>query len=683
MAFIYIPESLRSQLLTPYRLDLGSYTHWGSEPNREQMFIVELDAGPLFTLVQEAALSCRVYELLTINRIGDVLHYLRVRPIDVEDDVANIFSGKKLKGQYRFLAKSTPENWGSGYWPLVDFDAHFGLYDDDTPPAHAQWRDFWETGSWQGYVGDLLKSVRAIQSLLREADDDLIALEIARMDNGVHHQEYLPFIDRDCRILKRIPDEIDLPKAIFDLIEELIASDQVQSVACPFDGFWIWRLLFEEQLKRSAKTHTEPQQAFSLSCADSTQVLAPFSAWGAELHRPYEGYCGADLFIKPKWRKVFPEHDREGGSLSDIVFYTGEIIRCGYVCHYLLTDDDLGELKCATRRVIGDGWVLYENKRPYQPNPNFKKPQTPQPVDSDAEQTDVNVDYVPPSPPPQPAVSVQTSLTKVKLQIPVFNNTLEIEFSDDLLKALQHAQHVVVLSGAGMSAESGIRTFRDAQTGLWEQYDPHRLASVAGYEADKALVWGWYEWRRMQVLKAQPHDGHYAVAALAQLVKKLTLITQNVDDLHERAGSDHIIHLHGSLHQPRCSYCDNPYQFPEGIPNEPDGGRRLEPPHCQYCNNTIRPGVVWFGESLPQTAWKLAQQAARACDVIFSIGTSAMVWPAAQLPEMAKLEGATVIQINPDSTGLDSQADYNFKGKAGEIMPALANRLSAFIWHSE
>jgi NAD-dependent deacetylase len=254
-----------------------------------------------------------------------------------------------------------------------------------------------------------------------------------------------------------------------------------------------------------------------------------------------------------------------------------------------------------------------------------------------------------------------------------------MKFSDDLLIALLRAKRIVVFTGAGMSAESGIPTFRDTQSGLWEQYDPYVMASPKGYLADKALVWGWYEWRRMQVLHAKPHAGHIAIADLSGHVERLTLITQNVDDLHERAGSKNVIHLHGSLHQPRCFDCGSPYTFFDEIPDEPSGDQRKEPPICVNCNGSIRPGVVWFGESIQDTDWNFAEQAAMECDLLFSIGTSSLVWPAAQLPERAVLHGARVIQINPGPTALDNKAHYNFRGKAGEVLPAMLEALSTFL----
>jgi NAD-dependent deacetylase len=244
-------------------------------------------------------------------------------------------------------------------------------------------------------------------------------------------------------------------------------------------------------------------------------------------------------------------------------------------------------------------------------------------------------------------------------------------FDVQMLNALKQARHIVVLTGAGISAESGIPTFRDAQTGLWEHFDPATLASPDGYKADKALVWGWYEWRRMAVLKAKPNLGHYAIRDLAKRVETLTLITQNVDDLHERAGSQNVIHLHGSLHQPRCFHCARPYQFPGGIPDEPAGGRRLEPPSCRHCGSGIRPGVVWFGETVPESTWKNAESATRDCDILLSIGTSSLVWPAAQLPLIAVQQGSKVIQINPGETALDKVAHFLLRGKAGNLLPLM------------
>lgn len=242
---------------------------------------------------------------------------------------------------------------------------------------------------------------------------------------------------------------------------------------------------------------------------------------------------------------------------------------------------------------------------------------------------------------------------------------------DTLIKKLQSTQHLVILTGAGVSAESGIATFRDTLTGLWENYDAQSLASEFGFLADPALVWGWYEWRRNRVLRTKPNSAHHTIAQLEKQIPKLTLITQNVDDLHERAGSSEVLHLHGSLHQPRCLICEQPYTFPDEALPENDKESRIKPPRCHLCDGPIRPGVVWFGEQLPEHAWQLAQEACRHCDLMLVAGTSGVVWPVANLPYLADQEGISIVQINPVITSLNAVAAYNLHGKAGEILPQM------------
>lgn len=213
------------------------------------------------------------------------------------------------------------------------------------------------------------------------------------------------------------------------------------------------------------------------------------------------------------------------------------------------------------------------------------------------------------------------------------------------VEQLRSARRVVVFTGSGISAESGISTFRDPLHGLWAKFDPAQLATPAAFRKDPALVWGWYEWRRAQVARSVPNAGHRVIAALRQCVPDVVVVTQNVDDLHERAGSEGVIHLHGSLNAARCFACARPWRL-----DPCDGGEatatHLEPPRCSHCNGRIRPGVVWFGEELPQAPLKDAINAAKACDVLISIGTSGLVYPAAQIPGVAQQQGATVVHIN-------------------------------------
>ena len=251
------------------------------------------------------------------------------------------------------------------------------------------------------------------------------------------------------------------------------------------------------------------------------------------------------------------------------------------------------------------------------------------------------------------------------------NPDASITIPQELIIALQQAKHMVVFTGAGVSAESGIPTFRDALTGLWERFDAEDLATPEAFRRDRELVWGWYEWRRRQVLRALPNPAHIAIVELARHVPRLTVMTQNVDDLHERAGSCGVLHLHGSLHSPRCFACGRAYLLPPGILDEPEGWRRLRPPLCKHCGGAIRPGVVWFGESLPEDALDSAFAAARTCDLLFAIGTSGLVQPAARIPWLAKQAGAKVVQVNPMATALDEKCTWTLRGAAGAIIPSL------------
>ncbi|HZJ93947.1 MAG TPA: NAD-dependent deacylase [Thiopseudomonas sp.] len=245
----------------------------------------------------------------------------------------------------------------------------------------------------------------------------------------------------------------------------------------------------------------------------------------------------------------------------------------------------------------------------------------------------------------------------------------ELHIPNELSAALRDAQHVVVFTGAGVSAESGVSTFRDALTGLWERFDPMQLATPEAFVADPALVWGWYEWRRQLLLKAQPNPAHHAIAKLAQCVPKLTVITQNVDDLHERAGSHDVLHLHGSIFSPRCFNCAQPYALTS--PPQMSHEQALPPPICSYCQGMIRPGVVWFGEALPQAEMEAAFDAAEHCDVLLSVGTSGIVHPAAQIPSLALRSSAWVVHINPEPVTCRHARELSLVGAAGQVLPLL------------
>lgn len=230
---------------------------------------------------------------------------------------------------------------------------------------------------------------------------------------------------------------------------------------------------------------------------------------------------------------------------------------------------------------------------------------------------------------------------------------------------LRQADFVVCLTGAGVSAESGVATFRDAQTGLWSRFDPLRLASQEGFAADPGLVWRWYMERLETVGQVQPNPGHFALAQIEQLVPRFALFTQNIDDLHERAGSQHVRHLHGTITCFRCNDCNMEHLL------QPAERTQNAPPTCQWCGGLIRPAVVWFGELLPQDVLAEARAAAETCDVMLVVGTSGVVYPAAELPLVAHLSGAQVIDVNPEAGAIAEVADLFLQGAGGEILPRL------------
>ncbi len=238
-----------------------------------------------------------------------------------------------------------------------------------------------------------------------------------------------------------------------------------------------------------------------------------------------------------------------------------------------------------------------------------------------------------------------------------------MDFPTELLKVLHSATSIAVLTGAGISAESGIPTFREAQTGLWAKYNPEELATPGAFEQNPRLVWEWYAWRRGLIQDAVPNRGHDALARMEKLVPVFTLITQNVDSMHRRAGSQNVIELHGNIFRSRC--------FSEGTITEMSSESSEIPPRCPNCGDYLRPDVVWFGEQLPEEALGGAYEAARQAAVFFSIGTSALVHPAASLPRYAAQGGAVVVEVNPAPTPISGFAAYTMRGPAGEVLPAL------------
>ncbi|HVM61656.1 MAG TPA: NAD-dependent deacylase [Verrucomicrobiae bacterium] len=243
---------------------------------------------------------------------------------------------------------------------------------------------------------------------------------------------------------------------------------------------------------------------------------------------------------------------------------------------------------------------------------------------------------------------------------------------ESLAHALQSARAVVALTGAGVSAESGIPTFRDAMEGLWAEFDPHELASPEGFARDPGMVTRWYDWRREKCGAAKPNPAHRALARIEKYFatqrRAFTLLTQNVDRLHHAAGSRNVVELHGTIWVWRCTQCGMERE-------ERDVPFKEYPPRCA-CGGARRPAVVWFGEMLPHDAMQKAHDALDGCDLFLSIGTSAVVEPAASFVYTARSRGAKTVEINRDPTPITRVVDWSLLGKAGEILPELVRQVA-------
>ncbi len=248
---------------------------------------------------------------------------------------------------------------------------------------------------------------------------------------------------------------------------------------------------------------------------------------------------------------------------------------------------------------------------------------------------------------------------------------------DRAVQLIGDVRHPVALTGAGMSQESGVPTFRGAQTGLWAKYDPMELATADAFRRHPTRVFGWYLWRFRLVRAVEPHAGHYALARMAGRFEGLPVVTQNVDGLHRRAGTTELVELHGSLEEFRCFDQGHAFDASELEDMEIPETGDVAPPVCATCGSPIRPGVVWFGEMLPPGAFERAQQLVRQCDALLVIGTSSVVYPAAALPEVAASRGVPVIEINPERTPLTSNTTLWWGASAAEALPQLAEALGA------
>jgi NAD-dependent deacetylase len=246
-----------------------------------------------------------------------------------------------------------------------------------------------------------------------------------------------------------------------------------------------------------------------------------------------------------------------------------------------------------------------------------------------------------------------------------------VNFSKKLLELLRPSTRVCVLTGAGVSQESGVATFRDPG-GLWQKFRPEELANMSAFLANPTLVWEWYEYRRQVIRSVAPNAGHVALVAMQEFFGAFTLITQNVDGLHARAGSRGVLEVHGNINRSFCVDCSK-HASAEFLESLKPG----VPAECKWCSGLLRPDVVWFGENLPEDVWSASASAAALCDLFLSVGTSAAVYPAAGLPLLARERGAWVVEVNPRPSEISSQVDEVLTGTSAEILPKLVALLGS------
>lgn len=335
------------QCVEPQTLNPGPYHGWGR--NRDNPFTVEIDAKPLAALVESAMRGKRVYELMSLRRPGDVLHYFRIRLVDVHQDIQ-----KRVDKRLRHLWPQ--DEVDPAVLSLSAFDKLFSWCGDDTEPEAECWLRFREQAFWRERQLHFHVLVTKCQQQLHKREDYLVQHELARIAQGTHWRDFESALPRYPEEIDIPPARTELPLALFNLIQDLIGRESVQSVSCHLKDYALWRLLVEQQVRRAGLSGKLPQEAFKLSGPDSR---LPFDMerevvrdWGGEVHIPYEGACTGSLFIKPGWRK-----------------FNFETMQ--HTCQFLLTQDDYGDQACASRTEVVDDWILYEYKGVYSPHRLF------------------------------------------------------------------------------------------------------------------------------------------------------------------------------------------------------------------------------------------------------------------------------------------------------------------------
>lgn len=352
-----ISQDQRELLRMPEKICLGTFST-PSHPHVERRFIIACDARPLLALFEAAAFGSCIYELMTIRRPAEILHYLYLTIIDVDKTILD-FVARKIKGKTYFKVVNL-----EGGIPFIEFDQCFTQMEEDNTDFERMWMHHRRSFFWKKKLSTLFALSQEVQRKIRQSGDFLSQHEISLIENGKHHRDFKLTIDRPSLLECSAYKKSNLPDPLFATIARLIKQEDINSVSFPFNDYPLWRLLVEEQIRRVEKNGRTAKEVFYLSGPDGCQMNLTGADmrrypnepedWGGEVHIPYEGAVGGDLFIKPDWHNFRKDYADEDGSLSDALF--------GKQCRYMLSQQDFGELGCASRKVVGD-WVLYSSHK--------------------------------------------------------------------------------------------------------------------------------------------------------------------------------------------------------------------------------------------------------------------------------------------------------------------------------
>lgn len=592
--------------------------------------LVDIDARPLVSLVDAAFYGNRVYELMSINRPGDLLHYLWVMFIELDDElIKSIKESVGYKYPYRFDIKKPLTGL-----PFIYFDEKFFWQGDDSKLSDAAWRDHIDSESWYQKLSSLYQFVCTLQNRLRTVDDFLLQNEVRLIDEKKHRLDFLSSIKRNCNLEPQNFVSSDKYTDFYNMVAQIAAQSDVNSVSCPFNCFAIWRILVEEQVKRSQKQVLPPQDAFKLSGPDSgfgDDKLA--ENWGGYVHIPYEGMCDGDIIFLPNWRVFHAEKADADGSLAKAMRME--------LCRYLFVPKEcvLGELGCATREEFGD-WVLYRDKK----NASISHGNLPNEL------------------------------------------TLKIKQAVELIS---DADAILITAGAGMGVDSGLPDFRGDE-GFWNAYPAlakskikfYEIASPSNFEQDPKLAWGFYGHRLNLYRNTEPHVGFRMLREIAANKEHgYFVFTSNVDGHFRKAGFDPklICECHGSIHHLQCinGCLHHIWDAGEFFPEVDEVNCQLinDPPKCSCCGDIARPNILMFNDfKWEDSRHKIQRQAlsewlAHAKNVvIIELGAGKGIPTVRHYGEML---GWPLIRINPRDPELGSSAGVSLPMGALEALKSI------------